>query len=147
MERTITVKSWAGEKQVTQDQFVATWKDQLSTLWCICNDEHDHSLREGIMTDLEFIARKHFNLECERQGVLSEQTIALKEFVDYVMSFYGEGGVYDLHAADKIPQSLDRSDVADVCKHYMTVKGSEFEGDTVDREQVLPLIINLVGAV
>ena len=143
MERTITVKSWVGDKQVTKDEFVSTWTDQLSTLWCICNDEHDHALREEIMTNLKFIASKHFNLECERQGVPSQKTIdkqSILEFVDYVLSFYGSGEIYDLKAEGYVNCELTRNNIYHICSGYART-AENFEGDTVDREQVRDLII------
>jgi len=61
----------------------------------------------------------------------------LDEFVDYVFSFYGEGGIYPMGATlSLIQQATD--DVMQILK----IKGEEFCGDSIDRELVRDLLIS-----
>ena len=60
----------------------------------------------------------------------------MKEFIDYVLSFYGIGGIYEIKATrDEILLAtgirLERDKV------------TPFEGDTVDREKVRDIIIEM----
>ena len=64
----------------------------------------------------------------------------LCEFVDYVESFYGDGGIYDCQFGFKVT----REHIWNATSiHLMRLERerSEFEGDTVDREMVRDLII------
>jgi len=66
----------------------------------------------------------------------------LCEFVDYVESFYGDGGIYDLGF------TVTREGIWNATSiHLMrlTAERSEFEGDTVDREMVRDLMIKAEG--
>jgi len=51
-----------------------------------------------------------------------------KEFIDYVLSFYGEGGLYDFGASEV--------DVLVALAERITAAGEglPFEGDSIDRE-------------
>ena len=63
----------------------------------------------------------------------------LCEFVDYVESFYGADGIYNLGF------NVTRENVWNATSvHLMrlTAEGSAFEGDTVDREMVRDIMIN-----
>ncbi len=62
----------------------------------------------------------------------------MKEFVDYVMSFYGKGGLYDIAA-----NSLEASFATGVCVERYKREGKSFEGDSIDREAVRDIIIEL----
>lgn len=66
----------------------------------------------------------------------------LCEFVDYVESFYGEDGIYDLGFTVTREHIWNATSV-----HLMslTAERSEFEGDTVDRELVRDLMIKAEG--
>lgn len=62
----------------------------------------------------------------------------LCEFVDYVESFYGDDGIYDLGFKVTREHIWNATSV-----HLMglTAERGTFEGDTVDREMVRDLII------
>ena len=62
----------------------------------------------------------------------------LCDFVDYVESFYGDDGIYDLGF------TVTRERIwSATSAHLMSLmaKGSDFEGDTVDREMVRDVMI------
>ena len=67
----------------------------------------------------------------------------MKEFVDYVMDFYGECGIYDMKETReyvwqatciRIKRNAD-----------MPTNGISFEGDSLDREAVRDIILELRG--
>lgn len=63
-------------------------------------------------------------------------------FIDYVLSFYGIGGVYEMGATrEQVEQALN--------KHLANClsTGLEFCGDTVDREWVRDIMIEDYGLV
>ena len=61
----------------------------------------------------------------------------LDEFYDYVLSFYGEGGIYPMGATlPLIQQATD--DIIQIIR----IKGEEFCGDSIDRELVRDLLIS-----
>ena len=66
----------------------------------------------------------------------------LCEFVDYVESFYGDDGIYNLGFTVTREHIWNATSV-----HLMrlTAERSEFEGDTVDREMVRDLMIKAEG--
>jgi len=66
----------------------------------------------------------------------------LCEFVDYVESFYGDDGIYDLGFKVTREHIWNATSV-----HLMglTAERDTFEGDTVDREMVRDLIIKAEG--
>lgn len=66
----------------------------------------------------------------------------LCEFVDYVESFYGDNGIYNLGFTVTREHIWNATSV-----HLMrlTAERSEFEGDTVDREMVRDLMIKAEG--
>jgi len=66
----------------------------------------------------------------------------LCEFVDYVESFYGDDGIYDLGFKVTREHIWNATSV-----HLMglTAERGTFEGDTVDREMVRDLIIKAEG--
>ena len=60
----------------------------------------------------------------------------MNEFIDYVLSFYGKGGIYQINATrDEVLIAtgirIERDKVVD------------FVGDTVDREKVRDIIIEM----
>jgi hypothetical protein len=61
----------------------------------------------------------------------------LDEFVDYVLSFYGEGGIYPMGAT----HSLIYNATMDLIQ-ILQVKNEEFCGDSIDRELVRDLLIS-----
>jgi hypothetical protein len=61
----------------------------------------------------------------------------LDEFVDYVFSFYGEGGIYPMGAN----RTVVRNATNDIIK-IARIKGEEFCGDSIDRELVRDLLIS-----
>ena len=68
----------------------------------------------------------------------------LCEFVDYVESFYGDGGIYD----HELGFHVTREHIWNATSiHLMRLERerSEFEGDTVDREMVRDLMIKAEG--
>ena len=66
----------------------------------------------------------------------------LCEFVDYVESFYGDDGIYNLGFTVTREHIWNATSV-----HLMRLERerSEFEGDTVDREMVRDLMIKAEG--
>lgn len=62
----------------------------------------------------------------------------MKEFVDYVLSFYGHGEIYDMGATrDEVLLATGMR--LGICK-WLRIP---FEGDTIDREAVRDLIESL----
>jgi hypothetical protein len=59
-------------------------------------------------------------------------------FVDYVKSFYGPGGIYDMGATDDM--------IIDAAFKYMR-SGADFCGDSFDRENVRDIMISEFGLV
>jgi len=60
------------------------------------------------------------------------------EFVNYVKSFYGPGGIYDMGATDDM--------IIDATFKYMR-SGADFCGDSFDRESVRDIMISEFGLV
>jgi hypothetical protein len=71
-------------------------------------------------------------------GQLKVRPSELCEFVDYVESFYGDGGIYDLGFKVTREHIWNATSI-----HLVRLERerSEFEGDTVDREMVRDLMI------
>ena len=61
------------------------------------------------------------------------------EFINYVRSFYGPGGIYDMKATDAM--------IIDATMHYITEGGYKFCGDSFDREHVRDIMIKRFGLV
>lgn len=61
----------------------------------------------------------------------------MNTFIDYVMSFYGSNGIYDIKAT--------RDEVTKATNILQIIKGTEFEGDSIDREQVRDIILQMRG--
>jgi len=62
----------------------------------------------------------------------------VKVFVDYVMDFYGKGGIYDF--------GVERDEVIRAIGKLIAIRANDpdgigFEGDSVDRENVRDIII------
>lgn len=63
-------------------------------------------------------------------------------FIDYVLSFYGDNGVYAMGATrEQVEKALNKH-----LAHCLST-GSEFCGDTVDREYVRDIMIADFGLV
>lgn len=60
------------------------------------------------------------------------------DFVDYVWTFYGEGGIYDIKAT-RNEILLATGMRMGLCKWHSV----PFEGDTIDREAVRDIIIEM----
>ena len=64
------------------------------------------------------------------------EALKVSEFVDYVMSFYGKGELYDIGAT--------RAEVLiAIIVRLEREKGLEFAGDTIDREKVRDIILEV----
>ena len=63
----------------------------------------------------------------------------MNEFVDYVMSFYGKDGLYDIGATKE--EILMATGIR--WERYKTI---EFDGDSWDREQVREIILEVRAA-
>jgi len=63
----------------------------------------------------------------------------IMEFINYVRSFYGPGGIYDMKATDEM--------IIDATIHYITEGGYKFCGDSFDREHVRDIMIERFGLV
>ena len=62
------------------------------------------------------------------------------EFVNYVMSFYGPGGIYDMGATYDM--------IVDATIQYLTTPDTMWgDGDSYDREQVRDILIDRFGLV
>lgn len=62
----------------------------------------------------------------------------MKEFVDYVIEFYGANGIYDMGATRKEIMMATGVRMG-ICKH----SDIPFEGDTIDREAVRDIITDM----
>ena len=62
----------------------------------------------------------------------------MMEFIRYVKSFYGPGGIYDMGATD--------DDIIEATFKYIT-DGADFCGDSFDRESVRDIMISEFGLV
>ena len=63
-------------------------------------------------------------------------TFLMSDFYDYVLSFYGENGIY------KIGATLDM--VMEATEKYIN-SGAPFYGDSFDREHIRDIMINDYG--
>lgn len=66
------------------------------------------------------------------------------EFVRYVLSFYGPEGLYAQDMAKLGQQAMSEQEVTSALSLYKTkliARGSEFEGDSVDREGLRDLVL------
>lgn len=61
----------------------------------------------------------------------------MNEFVEYVASFYSEGGIYDIKAT--------KEEIVKATKIRMLFTGMPFDGDSVDRELVRNVILTMRG--
>ena len=62
------------------------------------------------------------------------------EFVNYVRSFYGPGGIYDMGATDAM--------IIDAVIQYLSTSAAQWgDGDSFDREQVRDILIDRFGLV
>jgi hypothetical protein len=61
----------------------------------------------------------------------------LQEFYDYVLSFYGPDGLYPMGATLKLIKQATSTHIK-----ILKLKGSEFAGDSIDREFVRDLLIS-----
>jgi hypothetical protein len=62
------------------------------------------------------------------------------EFINYVRSFYGPGGIYCMGATDEM--------IIDAAIQYITTEGNTWGGgDSYDREQVRDILIKRFGLV
>jgi len=58
------------------------------------------------------------------------------EFINYVLSFYGPGGIYDMGATEDM--------ILDATQKYIT-EGADFCGDSIDRELIRDIMIRDYG--
>ena len=61
----------------------------------------------------------------------------MTEFYDYVLSFYGPGGIYPMGATLDLVERATNDLV-----QILQIKGQEYCGDSVDRELVRDLLID-----
>jgi len=61
----------------------------------------------------------------------------MTEFYDYVLSFYGPGGIYPMGATLELIEHATQDLI-----RILEIKGQEFCGDSVDRELVRDLLID-----
>jgi hypothetical protein len=67
-------------------------------------------------------------------------TRAQEEFVDYLLSFYGEGGIYTTKAVDPFgDRPMSRDEAAAVTRTLASER--TFEGDSFDREKARDLVL------
>ena len=60
----------------------------------------------------------------------------MQEFYDYVLSFYGDDGIYPMGATLKVVKQATTTHIK-----ILKLKGEKFCGDSVDREVVRDLMI------
>jgi hypothetical protein len=58
------------------------------------------------------------------------------EFINYVLSFYGLGGIYDMGATEDM--------ILEATQKYIT-EGADFCGDSIDRELIRDIMIRDYG--
>jgi hypothetical protein len=63
----------------------------------------------------------------------------MTEFYDYVLSFYGEDGIYPMMPAPNL--TVIKSATNDLIR-ILKIKGQKFCGDSIDREIVRDLLID-----
>jgi hypothetical protein len=61
----------------------------------------------------------------------------MTEFYDYVLSFYGPGGIYPMGATLPLIQQATQD-----LTQILQIKGEKFCGDSIDRELVRDLLID-----
>ncbi len=61
----------------------------------------------------------------------------MTEFYDYVLSFYGPGGIYPMGATLTVVQKATNDLIS-----ILQIKGQEFCGDSIDRELVRDLMMD-----
>lgn len=62
----------------------------------------------------------------------------MQEFIKYVLSFYGPGGLYDFNASvDEVKKAI---------RIRLLNDDVPFEGDTVDREAIRDIILDEIRA-
>lgn len=59
--QTITVQNWNGEIEVTRDEFVQRWTDQVTGLWTICYTPSDCEKADIIRANLKSLAGNAFD--------------------------------------------------------------------------------------
>ena len=64
-----------------------------------------------------------------------------QEFVEYVLSFYGKGGIY----ADYFGTGVSKKEVEDAFKLRLKNKKIPFDGDSFDRELVRDIMLYARG--
>ena len=70
--QTITVQNWNGEIEVTRDEFVQRWMDQVTGLWTICYNQADYEKAEIVRANLKSLAGNAFDtLYLEKMGAES----------------------------------------------------------------------------
>ena len=62
-----------------------------------------------------------------------------EQFIDYVFSFYGKGGIYDMGAT--------KEQIREATNVRLENKDTPFDGDSVDRELVRDILIAKFGLV
>jgi len=80
-----------------------------------------------------------FGNRCNDTFVAGNYPHLCMEFINYVRSFYGPGGIYDMKATDEM--------IIDATIHYITEGGYKFCGDSFDREHVRDIMIERFGLV
>ena len=64
--------------------------------------------------------------------IQNEAPVNIKDWREYVLSFYGKGGIYEFNAAHDV--------IIAACKIVENRKDIAFDGDTVDRESVAGIL-------
>jgi len=98
-------------------------------------------MSRGLMPVLEVAQR---GLQLSGIGAMIHSLLGIAphlcmEFINYVRSFYGPGGIYDMKATDAM--------IIDATIHYITEGGYKFCGDSFDREHVRDIMIERFGLV
>lgn len=61
----------------------------------------------------------------------------MNDFIDYILTFYGVGGIYDINAT--------RAEAIKATEIRMIFTSVPFEGDSIDRELVRDIILKIRG--
>lgn len=88
------------------------------------------------------------NLQEVQDYVIQHSNQQTKEFVDYVLSFYGVGEIYDMGATrEDVLQALAVRLLSTEAKNENGVflKDIPFEGDSFDREYIRDIMVSSKG--
>lgn len=75
----IVVGYLGNDKEVTHDEYVEVWTDQVADLWKICDTEEERKLAVKIKNQVQKLASKDFQRLLEKQTARKERDALLEE--------------------------------------------------------------------